>query len=465
MHLYSKMCSSLKHFNETQHVLALYRAILRGFLVTKTAYNLQNMYRFRACNKIKQIQNTTSTNTLHKRQNYITKQIKEKLEHNNLTITKADKGKTIVIIDKNTLIQKTEEFLRENQFKLLPKDATNKYQKQLQQALSNCNKVIDKQQRKYLLEIKPKPPTLNVQLKIHKENEPIRPVVNNIQTPSYKTAKFLNKWLTDQLSLSNTYTTYNSTHLANNLIKLKISDTTRMITLDMKDLYVNIPIDETITIMKNQPKNKKLDNGTIEQARKLLETILRQNYLQFNSKFFQPQKDVAMGSPISRLVSEIFLQCYENLILKNTLETKKIIFYNRYVDDILIIYDEHLINTNSIQNYMDNIHPDLQFKATNEKDSTINFMELSITREKRKLDINIYRKPTTTDTTIHYKSNHPIQYKMAAYRFMLNRLHSLPLSPEHKNLEMNTITQIAKQNGYPINLIQQLDNQIKERNP
>jgi hypothetical protein len=36
--------------------------------------NEQNIYRFLACNKIKQIQNITSTNALHKRQNYVIKQ-------------------------------------------------------------------------------------------------------------------------------------------------------------------------------------------------------------------------------------------------------------------------------------------------------------------------------------------------------------------------------------------------------
>ena len=41
------------------------------------------------------------------------------------------------------------------------------------------------------------------------------------------------------------------------------------------------------------------------------------------------------------------------------------------------------------------------------------------------------------------RGQHPIQYKMAAYQLMLNRLHSLPLSREHKNLEMNAIIQIA----------------------
>jgi hypothetical protein len=52
------------------------------------------------------------------------------------------------------------------------------------------------------MQIKPQPPSLNAQIKIHKDNEPIRLVVNNIYAPSYKVAKFLNKWLTDKLQLT-----------------------------------------------------------------------------------------------------------------------------------------------------------------------------------------------------------------------------------------------------------------------
>jgi hypothetical protein len=176
--------------------------------------NEQNIYRFLACKKIKQILNTNTTNPQHKRQNYIVKQIHTKLSQNNLLITKADKGKTIVIINKDTYTQKIKDFLRENQFTQLHKDPIDKFQKQLQQAIPKCSKIIDKQQKKYLLQIKRKSPMLNAQIKTHKENEPIRPVVNNIHAPSYKLAKFLNKWRNDQLSLTYTYVTYNSTKLA-----------------------------------------------------------------------------------------------------------------------------------------------------------------------------------------------------------------------------------------------------------
>jgi hypothetical protein len=77
--------------------------------------------------------------------------------------------------------------------------------------------------------------------------------------------------------------------------------------------------------------------------------------------------------------------------------------------------------------------------------------------------MNIYRKPTTTDTTIHYNSNHPMEHKMAAYRFLLNRVHQLPITQEYKEQEMNTIYQIAKKNGYTTT-IAKLNTQIIIKN-
>jgi hypothetical protein len=159
--------------------------------------------------------------------------------------------------------------------------------------------------------------------------------------------------------------------------------------------------------MKTQLANNKTENITISQAGILMETILRQNYLQFD-KFYQPHKAVAMGSPTSGLVAEMILQNYEQHLKKNIPDSNKIIFYNRYVNDIIIIYDTKHTNMNDIQNYVDKIHLELQFKATDEIDNTISFLDLLITRGQNKLSINIYRKPTTTDTTIHYKFNYSL---------------------------------------------------------
>ena len=58
-----------------------------------------------------------------------------------------------------------------------------------------------------------------------------------------------------------------------------------------------------------------------------------------------------MGSPISGTMAEIFLQYIKNRHLKQLLDSKNIIFYARYVDDIFITYDTTRTAADSINNH------------------------------------------------------------------------------------------------------------------
>jgi len=139
---------------------------------------------------------------------------------------------------------------------------------------------------------------LKAQLKLHKEGIPIRPVINNRTAPAYKLAKYMTKILDQHTTLDNQYNITNSTNLANDLIKLEITDTHKLISFDIKDLCVNIPIQETINIaQKRMVKNN--DPQKIKQIIKLLKVILEQNYFAFRQQIFQPTQGVAMGSPVS----------------------------------------------------------------------------------------------------------------------------------------------------------------------
>ena len=50
-----------------------------------------------------------------------------------------------------------------------------------------------------------------------------------------------------------------------------------------------------------------------------------------------------MGSPISGLIAEVFLQHLEDTHIRHIMERQHITLYTRYVDDILIIYDNRHI--------------------------------------------------------------------------------------------------------------------------
>jgi hypothetical protein len=59
-------------------------------------------------------------------------------------------------------------------------------------------------------------------------------------------AKIVNQYIT----LNNHSNVTNSVNLANDLTKLEINENHRLITFDIEDLYVNIPIYETLDITK-----------------------------------------------------------------------------------------------------------------------------------------------------------------------------------------------------------------------
>jgi len=151
-----------------------------------------------------------------------------------------------------------------------------------------------------------------------------------------------------------------------------------------------------------------------------------------------------MGSPISGTIAEIYLQKIKEEYIKQWLDSQEISYYKWYVDDIIILYNQNLTNEIQILEAFNKADKNLQFKMTTKENQKVQFLDLTIHREENNMSINIYRKPTDTDTTIHYLSNHLLEQKMAAFRYYINRLITLPITQERKEIEWATIQITAK---------------------
>jgi predicted nucleic acid-binding Zn-ribbon protein len=96
----------------------------------------QDHVRHLVANKLKHLikydTNKENRNNKHRNEWNIIKNIKQKLENNNLTLTQADKGKTIVILQKQTYEQYIQEFLNRNNFTLLTQDPTQNFHRKIQ---------------------------------------------------------------------------------------------------------------------------------------------------------------------------------------------------------------------------------------------------------------------------------------------------------------------------------------------
>jgi len=234
-------------------------------------------------------------------------------------------------------------------------------------------------------------------------------------------------------------------------------------TFDIKDLFVNIPIKETLTITKtllSQYSNEQITKQIIT----IPEIILQQNYFSFQDNIYQPAKGISMGSPISNTIAEIFLQNLGNIHLKQLLDTETIVLYTRYISSILIIYNTKHTHPETIHNHMNKIHPKLQFTPTHKHNNSISFLDLLIIQNPPKIEIDIFRKlTTTTDTTINFTSNHSTEHKIAAYRFLINRMMSLPLTVERRHVEWQKIITVARNKSFLLHLIAKLKTHIQHK--
>ena len=68
--------------------------------------------------------------------------------------------------------------------------------------------------------------------------------------PSYKLAKYLNKKLNQLIQLPYMYATKNFNEVTHDLHDISITNHHKIITLDIEDLYVNLPIKNIINITR-----------------------------------------------------------------------------------------------------------------------------------------------------------------------------------------------------------------------
>ena len=307
------------------------------------------------------------------------KSLKQKIKEHDLIITKADKGNTTVILNKTEYIEKTVEFLNNNEIKELTKDPTNKFQKQIKSALKETEYILTKAEKSKLINMNPKIPSLRGQPKIHKKECPMRPIVNCRNAPNYKISKELLKILKCRLSNDKNNSVKNTTELVTALNTLQMKPSFRLVSFDVTNMYTNIPIIEAINTIEN---NLKSNNSVkeIEEIVRLLRVVLTQNVFQFDNKIYTQREGLAMGSPLSGLIADIFINALENAFLEKT-STKGIVIWKRYVDDVICIYDTELTSEETILQSINSLHHSIKFTKESETDRKINYLDITIERK------------------------------------------------------------------------------------
>jgi hypothetical protein len=96
-------------------------------------------------------------------------------------------------------------------------------------------------------------------------------------------------------------------------------------------------VDKGLQVIKNKLYNDdtlaELSVLQIEVIMELLEVCWRTTYFQVDDKFFQKKYDMAMGSSLSPIISNIFMEHFEKLAFDSAQQKQSL--WLQYVDDTL----------------------------------------------------------------------------------------------------------------------------------
>ena len=387
------------------------------------------------------------------------KALKDLGQDPNITVTRPDKGKGIVIMDKAEYIAKVEAILNDStKFTPIPEEAhvsVTKAEDKLVNFLRTLKTkgVISNDTYKQIFPSGSAPGMLYALPKIHKGliNTPVRPILSAIGTYNYDLAKFCVPLL-DPLT-RNEYTIKDSFDFASEISNLNIENFV-MASFDIESLFTNIPLDETINIICDSLfENKdKFNNFNKIQFTKLLNFAVKDSPFFFNNKLYIQKDGMAMGSPLGPTFANCFLCYHEKKWLEACPIEFRPLFYRRFVDDTLLLFRDPL-HIEKFQSYLNNQHSNINFTIEHETDGKLPFLDILLTKNDNKISTSMYRKPSYTGLGLSFLSFVPEQFKINAIKTLLYRCYNICSNWESIHNELTFLTNFFQNNNFPLFLI------------
>ena len=155
--------------------------------------------------------------------------------------------------------------------------------------------------------------------KIWKPGILLRPIISSTGTVTYNTAKELAKILKPLVGLSNHHV-HNTRYFIDHIKDVRLRQGECIISYDVTSLFTSVPIQPVLNIIQQRvATDQDLQNRTsmfIQHIIKLLEFCLNSTSFVFQGQYYQQMEGAAMGSPLSPIVANIFMEQFEKEVLE-----------------------------------------------------------------------------------------------------------------------------------------------------
>ncbi|CAF1448651.1 unnamed protein product [Rotaria sordida] len=400
---------------------------------------------------------------------YIYKMItsmQRKLRKANITVGQTDKSKLFFFIDTQEYEEKVKNYMNK----------TNAYQEitsgicPLADDLHLVTLLLDHlRERKEIIDEQYKQMYPNLQtlelahiyfnLKVHKPEIPVRPIIASINAPARLISSFLDKLLTPIYNyVTKTITFINSTDLIRRIKEYEekgyLTSTTLFVIFDVTDLYTMIPRDGAIAALRRfcqkYSTNGKIGNLKVETIIKLASVVLDTNSFAYKDKYYRQIKGGAMGSPFTMVLANIYMLEWEQKLIQHQHRHHEI--YGRYIDDVFMT--TNLSKEEILQQLNETMKTDPNIKITITISQTLEYLDATIENNNGNLKTSIYHKSTSEPYVLPYESDHPRHIHANIINTALVRAARICSTVEDFEMERLSIEMKLLVNGYPPKFIQ-----------
>ena len=140
-----------------------------------------------------------------------------------------------------------------------------------------------------------------------------------------------------------------------NIIPIPDGYQRKIISLDVVSLYPTVPtFDAANMVFRFIKEHPEINTFGVPYPiiREIINVLINNYNIEFNGRIYKQTKGVAMGARFSCAFSIVFMHLLETIVVrdwfdKNIIANTNLIYYGRYIDDVLIIFDEKTGGDNS----------------------------------------------------------------------------------------------------------------------
>jgi hypothetical protein len=210
-----------------------------------------------------------------------------------------------------------------------------------------------------------------------------------------------------------------------------------LVSFDVVSMFTKVPVKETMDLLGHH-----FEENTLA----LFLHVLSTSYFTFNGEFYRQTDGVAMGSPLSPVIANFFMEDFEKIALESA--PQKPGCWYRYVDDTFVIWPHSPDKLQSFLQHLNIIHHSIQFTMETEIDGHLPFLDIDIYRRPDgSLGHKVFRKPTHTNLYLHATSHHHPSNKQSVLSTLVHRARAI-CDEDSLQEELSLLKEVFKQNGF-----------------